>query len=387
MKISKLFGILICAIMLLFFSSCAETYEIEFDNCLLKPIDVLNTPDYISGCRMVIKTSDKFDIDNYSKSLRDQAEWWYEQNGEYGYSYMGDWSENSGIFYLPLGKGQISIYSYDNKLLDLKYEDCEITSCTVWQEGDVMCEFKGVLAANAENEIAEWAFIHGELIWYNNDSGLYMQKKIVTEGYSPDCEQYDEITYYYYPTGVVSRKVVARYIKDDSFSESFGYGIRTIEDVYYNKDGSRKTIVDRLFDNHEEYVILNTGYSNWRLGKFYIVLMPRGEELTKGYGAIISSNRYDLSSFQIDRTFEYRIDNNDIICDEFYYHERYSSGRIRNQKRRTLEIDVDYQNNIVVKGEFVINGWEADCDDMQPIQNGYSNWLYRTLKNDYISER
>lgn len=384
MKTSKLFGILICAIMAIFLSSCTKTYEVEFDNCVLKPISVLNTPDYISECRMVVKTSDEFDIDEYCESLRIGSRRWFEVYDEY--SYMND--GNTVVFQVPSsGEGQISIYSYEEKVLDLEYENWRITSCTVWQEDDIVCEYKGELGVSAEGEIISYYFLHGELIWYNNDSGLYMQKKIITEGYSPDCEQYDEITYYYYPTGVLSRKVVVRYSRDESNTEGSGYSGVTVEDVYYNEDGSEMTMADRLFDNHEEYVILSTGYSNWRLGKFYIVLMPRGEELTKGYGAIISSKRYDLSSFQIDRTFEYRIDNNDIICDEFYYHERYRSGRISNQKRRTLEIDVDYQNNIVVKGEFVINGWEADCDDMQPIQNGYSNWLYRTLKNDYISER
>lgn len=380
---------LFCAICFIcMMTSCSKVYEVEFDNLLLSRISkIFNTPDYISGCRMEIKTSDNFNIDEYSESLRTDTRRWFDDYGDYGYSYMRWWDENSGVFDVPSGKGQISIYSYEKKVLELKYEDWTITSCVVWQDDAVVCEYKGKLGASYENEQAQYYFLHGELIWYNNDSELYMQKKVVTEGYSSNCKQYDEIKYDYYPTGIVSRKVIVRHFKDDSNSEGSGYSEMIVEDVYYNRDGSKKTIVDRLFENHEEYVILNTGYSNRRHGNFYIVLMPRGKELTKGYGAIISSNKYNISSFVIDRTFEYRIDNNEIICDEFYYHERYRSGRISNQKRRTLEIDVDYQNNIVVKGEFVINGWEADCDDMQPIQNGYSNWLYRTLKNDYISER
>lgn len=63
-----------------------------------------------------------------------------------------------------------------------------------------------------------------------------------------------------------------------------------------------------------------------------------------------------MSSFIIDKTFEYRIDDNEIICDEFFYYSLWDgTGRVKNQKRRTLEIDIDYYNNIIVKGEFVIN--------------------------------
>ena len=146
-------------------------------------------------------------------------------------------------------------------------------------------------------------------------------------------------------------------------------------------------MADRLFENHEEYVILNTGYNNWRKGNFYIVLMPKENGNTKGYGAIISSDNYNLSSFIIDRTFEYRIDDNEIICDEFFYHSKWDgTGRVKNQKRRTLEIDIDYYKKIIVKGEFVINGWEVDCN-MRPSQEGYSDWLYTTIQNDYIRKR
>ena len=196
---------LFCAISFIcMITGCSKVYEVEFENLLLAPISAtLNTADYISGCRIEIKTSDKFNIDEYSEECRTSiGNWSYEEN----YSYMNYWGDNSGVFTIPSGKGHISIYSYEEKVLDLKYNN-GITSCRVWQEGDVVCEFKGGLWGCYENEQPTYHFLQGELIWYNNDSDLYMQKKVVTGGYAPNCKQYDVITHYYYPTGVVSRKI------------------------------------------------------------------------------------------------------------------------------------------------------------------------------------
>lgn len=382
----KRMKLLFCAISFIcMFTGCSKVYEVEFENLLLEPVsDVLNTPDCISGCRIEIKTSDKFNIDEYSERCRNiVGAWSYEED----YSYMNYWGDNSGVFEVPSGKGQISIYSNSEKILDLKYDEGKITSSKVRKKGDIVCEFTGTLDVGYECERTMYYFLQGKLIWYNNDSDLYMQKKVVTEGYAPNCKQYDEITHYYYPTGIVSHKIVRRYQEDESCYEGSGYSSETLEDVYYNRDGSEMTMADRLFENHEEYVILNTGYNNWRKGNFYIVLMPKENGNTKGYGAIISSDDYNLSSFIIDKTFEYRIDDNEIICDEFFYHSKWEgTGRVKNQKRRTLEIDIDYYKKIIVKGEFVINGWEVDCN-MRPSQEGYSDWLYTTIQNDYIRKR
>lgn len=377
MKIfSKILMVLVSTILL---QSCSKTYEIQFENLLLAPISqVLNTPDYISGCRIEIKTSEKFNIDEYLEMCGNFTSWPYGED----YSYTNNWSNNSGVFKVPSGKGQISIYSNSEKVLDMKYASGSITSSMIWEKGDVVCEFKGTLDILIEYY---YYFIQGQLIWYNNDSDLYMQKKVITEGYAPNCKQYDKITTYYYPTGVVSRKVVQRIMEDENSPET-GYSSETMEDIYYKQDGSEMTMADRLFENHEEYIILSTGYTDRRdNGKFYIIFMPKENGNTKGYGAIISSNKYDLLSIKIDRTFEYRIDDNEIICDEFFTHTEYSTERVNNQKRRTLEIDVDYDKNIIVKGEFVIKGWDVNCN-MKPSQNGYSDWLYTTLQ-ECIEER
>lgn len=374
---------LFCAISFIcMFTGCSKVYEVEFENLLLAPIsNELNTPEYISECRMEIKTSDKFNIDEYLEMCRNIEQWSYEED----YSYTSYWGDNSGVFGVPSGKGKISIYSNGEKVLDLKYDNGNITYGMVWKDGDVVCEFKGTLNACYECVLNSYYFLQGKLIWYNNDSDLYMQKKVVTDGYAPNCKQYDEITSYYYPTGVVSRKVVKRYMEDEECYEGSGYSSETVEDVFYNQDGSEMTMADRLFENHEEYVILPTGYNNRRDGDVYIILMPKDNVKTKGYGAIISSDYYNFSSFTTDRTFEYRIDGNEIICDEFFYHTRYSTGRVKNQKRRTLEIGVDYYKNIIVRGEFEIYGWDVNCK-MKPSQKGYSDWLYTTLQEN-ISER
>lgn len=378
---------LFCAIFFIcMLTGCSKVYEVEFDNLLLAPISsVLNTPDYISGCRVEVKTSEKFNVDEYTEWCRTVDSWSYEED----YSYVSYWGDNSGVFTLPSGQGQVTMYSYDEKVLDLKYDNWNITSCVVWQDGDVVCDFEGTLKGN-DSEQQVYYFLQGKLSWYNNHSDLYKEKEVVTEGYVPNCKEYEVITSYFYPSGVTSRKVVERYERwgddEEEYLEGEGYSEEIVEDVFYNRDGSEMTMADRLFENHEEYVILPAGYSSRRTGEFYIVLMPKEHGKTRGFGAIISSDDYNLSSFNIDKTFEYRIDDNEIICDEFFYHMAYGTGRIKNQQRRTLEISVDYYKNVVVKGEFVIDGWEVDCY-MQPSQKGYSDWLYTTLQNKYIGVR
>ena len=218
----KRMKLLFCAISFIcMFTGCSKVYEVEFENLLLAPVsDVLNTPDCISGCRIEIKTSDKFNIDEYSERCRNiVGAWSYEED----YSYMNYWGDNSGVFDVPSGKGQISIYSNSEKILDLKYDEGKITSSKVRKKGDIVCEFTGTLDVGYECERTMYYFLQGKLIWYNNDSDLYMQKKVVTEGYAPNCKQFDEITHYYYPTGIVSHKIVRRYQEDESCYEGSGY--------------------------------------------------------------------------------------------------------------------------------------------------------------------
>jgi len=373
-----------CFLFLCIITGCSKVYEAKFDNFLLAPISsVLNAPEYISGCTVEVKTSDKLDFNEYVAWCKCIEGWSWDEE----YSYVGSWGqETSGAFSLPSGKGQMTIYSYDSKVVELTYDNWNIISGTVWQDNNVVCDFEGSLKGN-DSERQMYYFSHGKITWSSGFPDFYKQKEVYTEGYQENCKDYKIITNIFYPSGVVSRKTVKSYSKEyeEEYEEGY-YSMEIIEDVYYNKDGSEMTMADRLFDGHEKYVILPTGYRTGYAGDYYVILMPGDRGKTRGYGATIASYSSNLSRYIMDRTFEYQIEGDEITCDEFYYHLRYETDRVRNQRRRRLEIQENYDGGIAVVGEFTIDGMEADCY-MVPTDKGYSDGLYTSIQNDYIKKR
>lgn len=358
-------------------TGCSRVYEVMFDNLLLVSIsDELRTPDFISNCRMEIMTSDKFNIDEYYK----WCNYYYEEYGyllEEDYAYTLDWEGISGLFTVPNGKGSLTLYSYDEKVIELSYQDGDITSCIVYEDDNVICEFNGTLKNNTFEQLVYY-FLQGNLIYYNN-SDLYKEKEVFTVGYAPNCEAYDEVTNHYDATGILRHTIVKHYKRFEE-DENFPYYEESIDEKFFNPDGSEMTMADRLFENHEKFLVLSAGYSSIRLGDFYIVLIPKEKGKLKGYGATIATNEGLSTSYYMKTSFEYKIEDNEIICDEFFFHSGNLSGRIQNHKRRTLEIDVDYDKNIIVKGEFVLNDWEVDCY-MKPSKEKYSDALLNSIQS------
>ena len=386
MKIfSKILMVLVSTILL---QSCSKTYEIQFENLYMgaSALGEFKCPAYFSNCRMEVETSDNFDVVQYTQRTSDCLD---ELLLDREYDYIKRWDKaKSGAFVFPKIKNW-AIALYDNstgeKMFALSCKNGVVISLSVWETGKLICEAK-------EDKHNDWPYpinILANMKYYdynyNNNGELYIKQEEKFDGIELTKShqyKYKHTIWEYYPTGQIY------HVSSKECTEDGGFVISKtiIEDIYYKQDGSEMTMADRLFENHEEYIILSTGYTDRRdNGKFYIIFMPKEKGNTKGYGAIISSNKYDLLSIKIDRTFEYRIDDNEIICDEFFTHTEYRTERVNNQKRRTLEIDVDYDKNIIVKGEFVIKGWDVNCN-MKPSQNGYSDWLYTTLQ-ECIEER
>lgn len=83
-------------------TGCSKVYRIECDSLLLAPIvKELNTPEYITDCRIEIQTSDDFNIERY-EDISKISELW-----KYDYSYVSD---NSSVLHIPGGKGKLTIY-------------------------------------------------------------------------------------------------------------------------------------------------------------------------------------------------------------------------------------------------------------------------------------
>lgn len=357
-------------------TGCSRVYEVMFDNLLLASIsNELRTPEYIYNCRIEIKTSDKFDIVEYSKICRN-VEWglYYED-----YTYTYSWEGISGLFTVPNGEGKLTLYSYDTKILELNYKNSDITNCIVYKNDDVICEFNGTLKSNSFEQLVYY-FLQGKLTWYNS-TDLYKEKEVLTEGYVPNCEEYDEITRYYYPTGIISKMKVKHY-KKDTEDENALYYEDSVDKVFFNPDGSEKTIVDRLFEDQEN-LVLPAGYSSRNYGDLYVVLIPKEKDKLKGYGATVSTND-DLSiSCYVNYTFEYKIEDNAIFCEKFIL----SNGTEANtQKRRKLKIDTDYYDNVVVQGNFEFIGQEFFCN-MRPSRNEVSISFFEMIKEFYIDKR
>lgn len=370
--------ILVLASMILI-QSCAKSYEVHFDKLLMDDFEYgFNSPQYLESCCMEIKTKEEFDVNEY---MQWSSELLLNYEYEPDYEFIKSWNvEKSGAFLMPnVNACHITIRdNSENKIFELSFDKGAITSLSIWRDGKLMTEAQGEIRAAGEST---WGFSTGvmRLYQYTDDGIQYVSKEEKTEGYSTDCTEYYRYTTEYYPSARVYHS-----IKTHASKYNDEYGIRfeeeILEDVYFNEDGSVMTGADKLFKEHKKYVILHTGHSLRPYGPVYMVLMPKDNDIKRGYGVIIYSQKNNLSSFTPDKTFEYRIDNDNVICDEFYYHTTfYGDGRISGQKRRTLSIYEDDYAGIVLEGKFSIDGWEANCR-MTLYHKGYSDWLYDELQ-------
>lgn len=389
----NLFRTTIVLVLLFLLQGCAKTYEIHFDRLLLPGFQYgFNSPQYLESCRMEITTKEEdFDVNEYKHEARELLSN-YEYYEEFEFVKYWD-KDRCGVLDIPkLSTCNITIYSDvvnendDAKLFELSYDSGKITSLSILDDGNLMCEVRGEIIAVGEDL---WGFLSGDRKFYKYtaDGTHYLSKEDRTAGYVEGCTEYYRYITEYYPSGQVYHSIKKYgYESDEYWGEGIPYDEDIVEDVYFNEDGSVMTIPDKLFKEHKEYVILNTWYS-LRNGKdVYVVLVPDEYNLESGYGVEIYSSKENLSSYTLTFTFEYRIVGDVIVCDEFYAHTKeYGAYSMSSPIKGNLVIQDD-DEGIVLTGEFPIgNRASVDCQ-MTLYDKGYSDFLYEDVRR-HIHQR
>lgn len=390
MTILKKLFVALTSVMLL--QGCAKTYEIHFNNLSLLVFQYLfDSHEILETCTIEVRTKEDFNAEEYAQMASGAVanfknSMHYEQN----YPFLISWDATdleNGIFYLPISNGRIKIYDdYTHAIcLELTIKQNVITSLSVWKDNKLAYEATGELFCDYETEFPHaYDLASGTLKTFKQQGDVtYLAKEQNVE--REETDEYDKsfiTTKEYYPTGqlyhIKSSMTTENNFEEDSWSEE------TLQDTYYNEDGSEMTIADRLFQGHEKYIVLDTGWRTRAYGDAYFILMPGDNRNDKGYGALIYSKSDYLSRIYPGYTFEYRIEDSEIVCDEFFSHRKndgtYHSEYLHTYKRMTLAIIEDEDNDFIIDGNFYIIGDNVDDCQMEMTHLGHSNWLYKTLQ-------
>ena len=355
---------------ILFLQSCTKekTYELQFEKLGLFSFADLKTPEYISDCRLVIKSTVDIDTVEYRTKAHELLDIF-----EYDYKYTNNWNNsNCGILHIlniydksitPNDKIVYTIYDKNGlKCFELEYDDEEIKRVYAWEDGNSLIEFEGYLSLFSE---WEYCFKGGVYKRYETKDGItYLKEEESTSGYSRDCDEYEYNHTIYYPSGEKYYEYKSLLKLDpEGFSEyDEPFERVNYEENYYKKDGSIMSVVDRFLEEMDNYVIFkNTNESYWSDNNFHIALLPHYNSNKRGFGVVFYSNK-QFTSIQKRICFSYEIEENTIECSDFF---AYEFGRIP-EGIHSAKCYLDlYEDN----GEIYLKGMKSQYNNMHMLYN------------------
>ena len=330
-----------------------RTYDIAFDHLSCEYFSkAFALPENFSFCRVEVTTSDKeFNALNYLSDCREFP-----------------FDSGKKALHAPLCDATVKVFNeYGEKRIEFTTENDSrtINQIKVWEDGNLRCEAKGEISFFDFCYI----FMGGKYKLYDRHNGKwYLKKEEKTKGYSTYCEQYKTYITEYYPSG----KKYHIYEADAYFSDNDSYDFNTITDVFLAEDGTEMTLVDRLFQNVEDFIILETDKRGVRYR--YIAILPDAASPKRGYLIGFTSPGGDMGRSISRRVYcRYVVYENSLECTNF---------REWNGFRGWID---SYQSKIFI--DIVKDGFnQLELKSMNHTRQWFDNANFRIVNTDHISK-
>ena len=373
---SRTFLALIVTILL---QGCSKTYEFQFENLSMLAFEEnFKTPKYHTDCRMVVKTSEEFDVEQYIENASNISNFLYDFEWDDSYSYMKEWDKTkSGFFYFPNVKNW-TITLYENatgeKFFEASCSDGVVEYLSVWESGKLICEAKGCIMNYGEVYVNYLSSGNLKIYDYENDEKQYIKKEESiecieeTEEYSKFKQTISEN----YPTGKAYHIISKIYTDDDSYYE-------TICDSYYNEDGSEMTKFDRLTMGDKDYTLFKTNFSSY--GKpIYAVMIPYPHSRKSGYIATFSSSDKRFNEVSMKNHFNYDVNGDVLECSNYFGYSFGVPTKSTNGVRFFFDIE-EVEDEIALVARTPRNHFFDDFE-LYAMDEPYNSVLYDFLKEE-----
>ena len=374
--LSKTAVLLIFGILL---QGCSKTYEIQFENLSMLAFEEnFMTPKYHEDCRMVVKTSEEFDVEQYIENASNFSNFLYDFEWDDSYHYMKEWDKTkSGFFYLPnTKKWTITLYENetDEKLFEVSCSNSVVESLSVWESGKLICEAKGCIKNYGEVYVNYLSLGNLKIYDYEYDENQYIKKEESiecieeTEEYSKFKQTISEN----YSTGQAYHIISQVYTDDDSYYE-------TICDSYYNEDGSEMTKFDRLTAGNKDYILFKTNFSSY--GKpIYAVMIPYSHSRKSGYIVTFSSSDTRFNQVSMKNYFNYDTNGDVLECSNYFGYSFGVPKKSTNGVRFFFDIE-EVEDELVLVARTPRNHFFDDFK-LYAMNKPYNSVLYEFLKKE-----
>jgi hypothetical protein len=346
-------------------------------------------PDYVSDCRVIIKTKEEFNIDEYKKNA---YEWIGNFRWDPEFSYLSYWDENSGVLTNhQFKKAMIDVVklSDQTKVLNIEVEDGDITKFNVYNDNnEPLIEINGVIDYCGERCLYVLA---GSKKIYDETEG-YLKEEFKTEGYVKDCKEYKQIFTKYYSTGEKKYQKVLRRIFDETAESIEGgigevYSEEVLEDQFYKKDGSTiEFLGDYIFEDMHKYLIYALDKSTYGGEDLYLALLPEFPHKFSGDAIIYGSRNGGKDEYNATKrySFHYSVIGDELSCyglvklNASSYYQRYLYGH-------NLEFSLKITQNHL--GEVILEGWSSNRNfdlynaTLEKVDCKYDQYFYDKLKS------
>lgn len=283
-------------------ASCVKTYNFSYDKLSLTPFEDLShywngeIKEYqiekeLTDSRISIETSSRLNSTEIDIAYRNR---WTIEHLNYNSS-----EGINAVIDIPANmiNGTITVYNKDDqKQLVISVKNSSIVSLELLYANKPICEVTGTYKNNSHNGSPSYRLLSGTKKHYAfKDDVAILEREIELNDV-----QSIKIEKLFYSTGSIES--IKRYSFNGNDSEAV-----LLDAKYYNEDGTEMSLCDRLFHDHNDYLVLKSDFTQYG-ERCYMVLFP-GLSNSIGEGVFITSTRADLKSIEIQSMFDYELQN------------------------------------------------------------------------------